>query len=162
MQFFKLSLLLFGLLPFHDYHTSIMNFRYQPDEKRFKIDLTLDTEHFEHVLQNEFGSEVRITDFTVTQRTDSLIEVYVTKHISLAFNEKNVALKLDTLMVDYANITLKFKDISVRKKLKTIEMHNDLMFDIFPGQKNLVNYYYKGKAESMLFSFTETFSKIDI
>ena len=163
MLFVKVLLFLVGLAPYHDFHTTIMNFKYHEEDKEFTIDLTLDTEHFNHVLNVTYGIPVTLgMEGDEHPMTDSLINDYLAKHIALKMNNKKKTLVLESKQVTFFETELNFKAICQRRKVKAIEMTNDLMLEMFPGQKNLVNFYYMDHAKSMLFDQENNNNRIQL
>lgn len=152
---------LVSLIPLHDFHTSVMNFKYQDDEKQFEIDLILDSEHFEYVIDNSYDVSVRLGETDEDPACDKYIETYLNEHISLWMNGKKQELNLLKKEVNYSETKLIFSPICQKKKLKQLKMENDFMLYFFPGQKNLVNYYYKGSKNSMLFLLNKDIREIN-
>ncbi|MFY0644077.1 MAG: hypothetical protein JXR19_06395 [Bacteroidia bacterium] len=139
-----------ALNPTHDFHTSVMNFTYKDDEKHFQIDLNLDTEQFEYFLNQQSKNDVSL-DVDIDDELEELIEDAINEHIKLRLNGSVKPLKLSVVEVTYAETILQFEPICYRRKLKSFEMSNSLLFTNFPKQKNLVKVNYRGEVRSLLF-----------
>jgi len=147
-------------LGMHDYHSSIMNFEYNSEKKVFEIDFEVPTDHFEEVLQHHF----KLPNFKIDEdaaESNRLIEKYLSKTIYIDINNKKQSLEIYRKEVDYAITTLYFNDIAYKKrKLKKVSIQNTFLIDYFEGQKNLINIYYKGEKESLIFDQKKSAAEI--
>lgn len=141
------------LAPAHDFHTTFMNLTYQDDEKSFEIDLTVDTEHFEHVINEFSDTTLRLGEPNEHADADKWISKYIRKTIKVQMNGKNIPLELRVKEVNFAETTLHFKPVKHKRKLKNTSIRNSFMINDFPNQKNLVKINYKGNSKSMLFDY---------
>ena len=153
MQVFFLLLACLQLAPAHDFHTTILNFVYDADEKSYQIDLEVDTEQFSYALDRTYGRNLRMGEPDEDPACDSLIQALVNAQIQCRLNRRSIRFELDTKEVTFAESVLHFKPVRYRWKLCKMHMDNNLLIDFFPKQKNLVNLAYKDRKYSMLFDF---------
>lgn len=140
------------LAPEHDFHTTFMNITYQDDKKVFEIDLTTDTEHFEHVINQWADTTIKLGEPSEIKNADALINRYIKQHIKLQLNGKAIPLYLDVKQVNFAETSLHFKAVKHKRKVKRVKMHNTFMINDFPNQKNLVKFNYRGISNNLLFT----------
>jgi len=85
------------------------------------------------------------------ENCDALITAYLNKTIQLYINKKPVELSVSEKWVDYSITTIQFVPIFHKKKVRRIDMKNNMMFEQFPQQQNLVQIFYKNKKAGWLF-----------
>jgi len=145
------SLLLINATSPHDYHTTLMSMQYNAAIHAFEMELTVETDHFEYVLNKNFLTDIHLGENKEIEDCNALIDSYLNQTIQLYINKKPVTLSLAEKEVDYSITTLKFRPAYHKKKVKHITMKNKMMFHHFPKQQNLVQIFYKDKKAGFLF-----------
>jgi hypothetical protein len=158
-MFYQLILLIFSLIPNHDFHTSWINLTYQEKNKEIKAMWHTDTEHLESALSSFSNIEIRF-ESTVTDAQKKIITDYLNAHYSLKINQKPCLISVATIEVNFAEIFIHFGPIKQRSKIKSITVTNSLLTEKFPNQKNMVQVNYLGNKYSMLFNITKTKDRI--
>ena len=77
-------------------------------------------------------------------------------------NGNKRGLIISDIQVNFGETIIVFKPIDCRGKLKKITVHNSLLVNSFPGQKNLVQVEYKEKKYSMLFTQSSIDNSVEI
>lgn len=151
--------ILTSLIPHHDFHTSWMNMTYNEGSKFLESEWLTDTEHLEAVLTNYSGKEIILDDHTVSKHTE-LLERYINDHLEIDINNKTIYLEIEVIQLTFAEITVRFKPISQRRKIRTMDVQNSLLLHLFPNQKNMVQVNYCGEKKSLLLSAKTTLGTI--
>ncbi len=122
---------------------------YNKEEKAIEIISRVFYDDLEEVLQERYDSNI-VVDATVNQeKLDAYLAKYVTKKVKISVN--GITQRLDFLGKeyedDYVVIYLNVKDID---DVKTLEIENSLLMDLFIDQKNMIHTDVLGKKKSLL------------
>ena len=134
---------------------------YDEDKKEFACTWRADTEHLEGVLTAFSEKEIHLESTTIDKHK-SLINRYIKKNSALKFNGKNQDLIAAVIEVNFSEITIHFESLKCTRKLKSVEMENNMLIDKFPNQQNMIQINYKGEMYSMLLSATKVYEKVSI
>jgi len=135
----------------HDNHSTLMSMHYNKETRSFEMELTIETDHFEYALNKYFITDVHLGENKELENCDALITAYLNETIELYINKKPVELSLSKKWVDYSITTIEFTPIHHKKRVKHIAMKNNMMFEQFPQQLNLVQIFYKKEKAGFLF-----------
>lgn len=147
-----LQILTCSLLIFHPVHLSVTNVEYNTSKHEFLIRVRLFVDDFQKILNIKYGQKC---DFRKgrSQLNDKYLKKYLSEHLDFVINGKSV---------NYSAIHIKdyqVKDITLwvdlwfkyRPEVKTMQIKNTLMFDLYPDQRNLLIFTYKGEQKAYQF-----------
>ena len=133
----------------HPVHISVTEVTYSEKDKALQIMSRIFIDDLELSIQKDLkNDELNILKPVTGQTTDQLVSTYVLKHLKLKVDGKAQALNyLGHEIEDLAIIC--YIEIPNIKKLKTVEVLNDVIMETHRDQSNLVHITYKEKLKSV-------------
>lgn len=156
MKYLKKSLLVF-LLPLfaftvaHKFYVSVTNINYSEKDQALQITSRVFIDDFEAVLLERYGIETYLATDSETALADGYIEKYLrTKFLLHIDGEQTKYIFLgkqydNDVMICY----LEIPDVDL-SAIKSIEVQNELLTDLFDEQQNVVHFRLKGKKKSFV------------
>jgi len=156
MKYIKKSLLVL-LLPLvaftiaHKFYVSVTNISYSEKDRSLQITSRIFIDDFEQVLLERYGIEAHLTTDSESALTDEYIEKYLkTKFLIFVDGEQRqysfLGKKYDNdIMICY----LEVPEVDLGN-IKSIEVQNELLTDLFDEQQNVVHFKIKGKKKSFV------------
>ena len=154
MYTFKhLSLLfLVPLLAFtavHKYYVSVTQIDFLPEKQAVQITSRIFIDDFEKLLRTRYDEKITLATKNESPTTDSYIEKYLNEKLKLKINNKDVTLTF--LGKEYDTDVIKcYLEIENIKTIKTIEISNKVLFDIFSDQQNIIKTKINSQQKSFI------------
>ena len=154
MYTFKhLSLLcLVPLLAFtavHKYYVSVTQIDFLPEKQAVQITSRIFIDDFEKLLRTRYDEKITLATKNESLTTDSYIEKYLNEKLKLKINNKDVTLTF--LGKEYDTDVIKcYLEIENIKTIKTIEISNKVLFDIFSDQQNIIKTKINSQQKSFI------------
>lgn len=140
-----LSLKLFSFM--HPVHVSIMNFDYSSHNKAAEVSVKVFTDDFELAFIHNYNIMLNLGKANIHPEWRKYIDTYFGKMFSLKVNGKNsVPLLFKNYTMEEDGIKLYFT-APIKGKLRSIQMDNALLLDVFENQTNLVILSIDGKEK---------------
>lgn len=163
----KLKLLLFAFaftllcgFSLHKFYVGVFQIDYFKEKKSVQITTRLFIDDLEKALQKKHNKHFYITTKDEIANTNKYIEDYIKQHFIVKLNGKNQIITLLTKEQE-DNIIICYFKISFSEKIKTIELTNTILTDIFSEQQNLVHLNNNGNKKTLLFTNTNNYQKIN-
>lgn len=156
MNTFKKGLLilllpLFAFAGAHKFYVSVTNINYSEKDRSLQITSRVFIDDFEKALEERYGIEANLS----TESESKLANEYIEKYLRAKF-----VMYIDAEVMEYQFLGKKYdNDIMVcyleipeldLDKIKTIELQNELLTDLFDEQQNVVHFKIKGKKKSFV------------
>ena len=154
MYTFKhLSLLfLVPLLAFtavHKYYVSVTQIDFLPEKQAVQITSRIFIDDFEKLLRTRYDEKITLATKNESLTTDSYIEKYLNEKLKLKINNKDVTMTF--LGKEYDTDVIKcYLEIENIKTIKTIEISNKVLFDIFSDQQNIIKTKINSQQKSFI------------
>ena len=156
MKYLKKSLfvLLLPLVAFtiaHKFYVSVTNISYSEKDQSLQVTSRIFIDDFEEVLLERYGIEAHLTTDSETALADEYIEKYLkTKFLMFVDGEQRQYIFLgkkydNDIMICY----LEVPELDI-DEVKSIEVQNELLTDLFDEQQNVVHFKIKGKKKSFV------------
>lgn len=143
---FSLLLTLMGLT--HPVHLSVTEISHSEKDKALQITTRIFIDDLELAIQKDLKNDELDIMKPQGQTTDKIVSAYLLKHIKVKVDGKPQSLTyLGHETEDLAIIC--YIEIPHIKKLKSVEMLNDVIMEIHSDQSNLVHVTYKEKVKSV-------------
>ena len=143
IKYLKISILLF-LIPFlvstntHKFYVSTTNIEFVKEKKAIQIITKIFTEDLEQVLQERYDSTISLDSKKESESADVLLKKYFTQ--KLKFKVNGISEKINFIGKEYdmdiTNIYFEIEDIS---ELRSIEVENRVLIDLFLEQQNIIH-----------------------
>jgi hypothetical protein len=135
----------------HDFHTSLTEMRVNAKDKTVEVTVRMFTDDLEAALTRANANQrVRLE---AKDKNDPLIDRYLKQHFVL-LNAKGQRRAYQFLGKDFeADATWLYLEVPLAEPLPGTKLQNNVLFDLFDDQTNLVNVFYGGdEKRSFLFN----------
>ncbi len=143
MKFFKIALLLF-IFPLllssssHKFYVSTTNIEFVKEKQVIQVITKIFTEDIEQALQARYSPSISLDSKKETKTDEDFLLKYLLQKIKIKVNGDPVTLNYigKEYDMDITNVYFEIEDIS---ELKSIEIENKVLIDMFPGQQNIIH-----------------------
>lgn len=142
------SLVLWILLPLHPIHLSVSEVNYSEKDKALQMTSRIFIDDLELAIQAALKEdELDLLDPGKGRTTDQLVSQYLSRHMRMKIDGKPVVMNYlghereDLALICY----IEFPGV---KKLKRVEVYNDVIQEVHADQSNLVHVTWKGTVRS--------------
>jgi hypothetical protein len=151
IKLFILSLGLLGLL--HPVHVSVTNFEYVSSEKSANISFKVYPHDFELAFIHNYNLRLNLGTDSIHPQWEKYIKIYLDKMFIVKVNNKNtVPLVFRNYEVQDESILLNFK-APINQKIKSIQIEDAFLLDVFENQTNLLILSVDGKEKGYNLNF---------
>ncbi|MFD1615558.1 DUF6702 family protein [Gelatiniphilus marinus] len=140
---------LLAFAPVHKYYVSVTQITYVRQQASVQITSRIFIDDFENVLRKRYDENITLAGKNEPKTVDAYIERYLNQKLKIKINNK--AAKLNFIGKEYdADIMLCYLEIEGVKSIDTIQITNQLLFDLFQEQQNIVKTKINSKQNSFL------------
>ncbi|RNC85164.1 MAG: peptidase E [Winogradskyella sp.] len=133
----------------HEYYVSVTKIEYVKQEKALQIISQIFIDDFEKVLRERYDENITLNNGNESE----MIETYMSKYLKFKLD-----IKVNTADVTFNFLGKEYKDdivycyleIENIDAIKTIEIKNEVLFDIYPEQQNILRTKINGKDKSFI------------
>lgn len=133
----------------HDYYVGVTEIEYAQEQKSLQIISQIFIDDFEELLRKRYDEDITLAP----DNKPEIINDYVNRYLS-----DKLKISINGNPVDFIFIGKEYKDdisycyleIENVSNIKSIEVVNKVLFDIFPEQQNIVRLKLLGKNKSFL------------
>lgn len=142
---------LFAFTAIHKFYLSVTNIEYSNKDNSLQITSRIFIDDLENVLEERYDVQTFLSTEDESEEANYYIEKYIRSKLVLRTDGKDrtfvfLGKKFDNdLIICY----LEIEDIDL-SALKTIEIENDILTDMFEEQQNIVHLRINGKKKSFL------------
>lgn len=133
----------------HEYYVSLTKIEYVKEEKSLQIISQIFIDDFEKLLRERYDESIVLAE----KDEPEIIETYMKKYLNvkLDFKVNTRDLKFNFIGKEYKeDIVYCYLEIENVEDIKTIEITNEVLFDIYPEQQNILRTKIKGKNKSFI------------
>lgn len=160
MYLIKLFVLNAFLLFMHPVHVSVTNFEYQSGNKLAEISFKVFPDDFELAFIHNYNIKLNLGTDSIHPESEKFLKLYFDKMFALKVNGKEkVSLVFKNYEIKDDGIVL-FFTAPIKKKVKSIQIDNGLLLDVFENQTNLIILNIDGKEKGYNLNFNNY--KIDL
>ncbi len=165
MKYSKVLLLLL-LLPLlsasstHKFYVSITNIEFVKQKSSLQIITKIFTDDIENALRQEYSNPIFLDSQKETAEADELLKKYILQKIKLNVNGKPV--KLNYIGKEYeTDMVVVYLEVTGISDLKTVEIENKVLMEMFPEQKNIVHLKTAKSRRSLILEEDTPRGKLD-
>ncbi|AEH00338.1 DUF6702 family protein [Lacinutrix sp. 5H-3-7-4] len=154
MKFLKiiLTITLISSLAFtamHKYYVSITKIEYVKEKKSVQIITRIFIDDFEKLLRERYDESIVLASNQDETQIDQYIEKYVLSRLKISINGKLASVQFIGKEYD-EDVVQCYLEIENITAVKTFEIENKILFDVFSDQKNIVRTYINNKHKSFI------------
>jgi len=142
-----LLLLLMGL---HPIHVSVTDVTYNPENQSLEIIHKIFIDDFENAVERRYGIKLGLGTEKLSPHADSLVQVYMREQFNISLNGKPANFEYVGQETDYEAIWI-YQEIRNAEGLELLKVKDEVLFDLFDDQRNILHFEYKDQKVSFLF-----------
>ncbi len=150
-SFLILVLPLVAFAAAHKFYISVTNITYSEKVKALQITTRIFIDDFDKLLEERYGITAQLATEQESDRASDYIEKYVRAKFTVRINGKDAQFRFlgkkydNDLLICYLEVPkVVFSDI------KSIEIQNELLMDIFEEQQNIVHFKLNDQRKSFI------------
>lgn len=124
-------------------------------EKSIEISTRIFTDDFERILAKNYKTKTDLAKPELHKAMDVLIEKYFDTHIQIVLNGKSIKAKYIGFEIDQEATNVYFEIENVTS-IKSINLTNSLLYDLFDDQMNILHVENKGIRKSARVNYPTT------
>ena len=144
--------LVFTLLAFtsaHKFYVSVTQIEYVKEKESVQIITRIFIDDFENLLRQRYDETITLADVDESEKVESYMGKYLTDKIKIKINEESV--QMNFLGKEYEDdIVFCYLEIEGIKEINTFEITNQVLFDLFEEQQNIVRTKINSKSKSLI------------
>lgn len=144
-----LPILLLSFTAVHKYYISVTQIDYVQSKQSVQIITRIFTDDFEKLLRERYDKTITLAAKNESQTVNLLMERYLNEKIKIKINNKNVHFAFIGKEYD-ADLVKCYLEIEGIKTIETFEISNEVLFDVFPEQQNIVKTKINTKQKSVI------------
>lgn len=131
----------------HPFHVSVVEINHNATDKALEISCKIFTDDFEKVLAQNYKTKVDLTNPPSKAAMDTLVKKYIASHLSLKANGKPVSFSYVGFENEDAAV-FGYVEVDNIPSLSKLEITNNLMYDLFDDQVNIMHVIVNGSRKS--------------
>ena len=144
-----------GFRPMHPLYISVTEINHNSKEKILEVSCKVFTNDFEAVLEKMSGARVDLSAAGQKAATDKLIDAYVERHLRLKVDGRPVALHFVGSEKENDG-TWSYFQVNEVPTVKKIEVVDELLYDSFNQQINIMHVTVGGQRKSTRLDYPES------
>ncbi len=154
MKFFKITFLVLAL-PFfafttmHKYYISVTQIEYIQEKQSVQIISRIFIDDLEELLRAEYDKTITLAEKSEPKAINDYIETYLKEKIKVKINDKEVNISFIGKEYD-TDIVKCYLEIQGVKSIQSFEISNQVLFDFFNNQQNIIKTKINSKEKSVI------------
>lgn len=132
----------------HPVYVSVTEIQHNAAEKTLELSCKIFTDDFEKAIRNSFNRQVDLANPADKAEADKLVAEYVRKKLQVAADGKDCALVFVGFERERDVVWSYFQANGVTAAPKKIVVKNELLYESFPEQINIMHVTVSGKRQS--------------
>lgn len=154
MKFTKLYLLLlilplFAFNSLHKYYISVTQIDYVEDQQSVQIVTRIFLDDFENLLKKRYDDTITLDEGEESAATKMYISRYLSDKLKIKINGEEVKFKFIGKKYDL-DVMKCFLEVEGVTSIKSLEVSNKVLFDMFEDQQNIIKTKIYAKQKSFL------------
>lgn len=155
-----LALILVGLTSggperLHPVHVSVLEINHNASDKTVEISCKIFTDDFENVLRQNYKTKVDLINPPDRKAMDSLVQNYILSHLLIKADNKPLPLAYLGFERDQESVYAYIQAENI-PFLKKMAISNNIMYDFFTDQINIMHVTVGGKRKSSKLDYPDT------
>jgi len=144
-----LALCSLGVASTHEYYVSVTKVEYIKDQKAVQIISQIFIDDFEKLIQQRYDDAIALDILDESDMVEVYMEKYLKAKLDIKINTSNTEFKF--LGKEYKDdIVYCYIEIENIPEIKTMEITNEALFDLYEDQQNIVRTKINGKDKSFI------------
>lgn len=135
----------------HRFYVGMFQLKFVPQKKELQITTRVFIDDLNEALQKEFKTKTAIGENNESKQDLAFMLHYFKKKFKLNLNGKNYDYLFLSKEINDNSLICYFK-IKEIKQIKTLQIENSILTEIFSDQQNIIQFENNGKKSSLLLS----------
>ncbi|XLS28344.1 DUF6702 family protein [Flavobacteriaceae bacterium M23B6Z8] len=142
---------LFSFVAVHKFYVSVTEIKYSENDAALQITLRIFLDDLERTLEERYGIKAKMATKKELEDIDKFLERYLNDKLAMKVNGKKRPLVFlgKEYETDIVKCYIEIKNIDYQS-LESIEVINEILFEQFEEQQNIVHFRLPGKIKSLL------------
>jgi hypothetical protein len=151
LKYFPVLFLFIMLTGFttHKFYVSIYQINYAPEKKTLQITARLFIDDLNEALHQKYGKKIFLGEKNESTADVALMKEYLAQNFSIKVNGQSKPIHFLSHELEN-NVIICYFTVKDATKIKSIEIKNTALFEIFPDQQHIINATVLGKKQSIL------------
>lgn len=133
----------------HKFYVSITKIEYVKEKNSIQIITKIFTDDIENALRQRYDRSISLDSKKETEDADENLKNYILQKIKIKVNGKLVQLNYIGKEYD-TDMVVAYMEVAGVKELKTIEIENKILMDVFSEQQNIIHLKTSKNRRSLL------------
>lgn len=136
----------------HKFYVSITKVEFVKEKETLQIITKIFIEDLEQALQERYDSSISLASIKETESDVAYLKKYILQKIKIKVNGTPVSIQYigKEYDIDIVNVYLEIENI---KELKSIEIENKILMDMFSEQQNIIHLKTPNNRRSLVLDF---------
>jgi len=140
---------LFAFTTMHKYYVSVTQIDYIKEKQSVQITSRIFIDDFENLLRERYDENITLASNKDEKQIDIYIEKYLKSKIEISINNKPS--KINFIGKEYEDdIVYCYMEIENVNEINNFEIVNEVLFDMFKEQKNVVRTFINSRHKSFI------------
>lgn len=140
---------LFAYTGIHKYYISVTQIEYVEDKESVQLITRVFIDDFENLLRERYNDSITLDEKEELSITNKYIERYLSDKIKIKINNKEANFVFLGKQYDL-DVMKCYLEIEGVKKIESFEITNQVLFDIFEDQQNIIKTKINSKQKSFI------------
>ncbi|MBP0904474.1 DUF6702 family protein [Mariniflexile gromovii] len=140
---------LFAFTAFHKYYISVTQIEFVQNKQSVQIITRIFIDDFEKLLRTRYDESITLGGENEPSNANLYIERYLNEKIKIKINNKEVNFTFVGKEYDL-DLVKCYLEIEGVKKIESFEISNEVLFDLFSDQQNIIKTKINSKQKSVI------------
>lgn len=140
---------LLSFVAIHKYYISVTQIDYLQNKQSVQITTRIFIDDLEKLLRERYDETITLASVNEPNTTDLYIERYLNEKIKIKINNKEASLSFIGKEYD-VDLVKCYLEIEGVKKIESFEISNEVLFDLFSDQQNIIKTKINSQQKSVI------------
>jgi ABC-type uncharacterized transport system substrate-binding protein len=136
----------------HKYYVAVFQVEYSEKKNELQVTGRIFIDDLEKALDTKYSRKFNLGSSREAANSDAVLKKYFTEKISVKVNGKARVVNFITKETE-DDVLVCYFTVPAEKKIKSIEVKNTLLFELFKEQQNIINTKINGNKKSLLLTY---------
>jgi hypothetical protein len=146
-----LAIPLFAFTGIHKYYISVTQVEYVKEKQALQITSRIFIDDFESLLRERYDGGITLAKKNEPESINKYVERYLKEKINIRINESDIDFIFIGKEYD-GDIMRCFMEVEAVENIESIEIKNEVLFDLYTEQQNLIKLKVNSKQKSYILS----------
>jgi len=145
----------------HPYYISMTEIEHDKTNNTLEISVRIFTDDLEKTIRKTYTGKVDLLNKDEKSNSEKLIQQYITKHLSLKADGKNLDMRFDGFESEEGSIWSYFECTGI-SSVKTLEVNNTILHDYIDQEINFIHVKAPGYDKTIKLDYPDNYQKFSL